>query len=172
MIIPGKFTEFLHRFATELGQTALLEMSSIDEAHNTKLFELPAQMGHGVTAALRKNNDIAYNAITQICDAAAALIRHAETSASRCTIIFPVVMLQGRIFECEITEKADIRLVEVKRSTVFWRRPTAKSSTVPVDLVSEVEVVRFAQEKFAQCEALKPLIESGLPTTSGRAVLA
>jgi len=168
----GVFADFFYRFATELGHIALLEMSSLDDAQNSRLFSLPSKMGHGVTAAFQKGNDVANNAMTKVCDAAAALIGQAEAGAGRCAILFPVLMLQGRIFECEITDEADIQLAEVKRSTVLWRRPTTKSSIVPVDLVTEGEVVRFTEEKFTQCEALKPLIENGLPKTSGHAVLA
>lgn len=156
---------FLGRFGTKVGRVALLELSIGSEAEQTGLFALPRKMGHGVRRAFEEKTDLAYDAVTKVCSGAAGLIAKKEGSFNGSAIAFPIVILQGQIFECGISETTEIELMEVKQTTIFWRRPVANHSTVPVEILTESALQDFANAKFKQCEALRPIIENGLPKT-------
>jgi hypothetical protein len=163
-IKPTKTTEFLYRFATRIGHVALLEMSIGDQVQATGLFSLPQSMAHGVTRAFEDKTDLAYDAVTKVCSGPSALV---ADDTSSCAIAFPVVIIQGRLFECTIRDTTELDIAEVNRATVFWRRPTTQSSQVPVDLVTEKSLEDYAREKFQQCEALRPTIETASPRPRG-----
>jgi hypothetical protein len=177
-IKPTETDKFLCRFATNIGHVALLEMSTGNQAQASGLFSLPQRMAHGVRCAFEekkaaeKKADRAYEAVTQVCSGAAALIADKQTSLSPCAIAFPVVIIQGRLFECTIRDTTELDLAEVTRATLFWSRPTAQSSQVPVELLTDATVEDYATQRFQQCEALRPTIENGLPKTSGLDVVS
>jgi len=160
-----KTTELLYRFATKASRIALLEMSIGEEARQTGLFALPRKMGHGVRRAFEEKTDLAYDAVTKVCAGAAGFTAEKENKMNKFGIVFPVVIIQGQMFECGINEATEIELNEVKQATIFWRRPIADRSIVPVELLTEDVLADFANAKFKQCEALRKIVEGGLPQT-------
>lgn len=166
----GETFRFLNRISTSLGSFALLEMGTMDDKSSLRLLELNPKLGHGVRAMTEKaDRDPAYEAMMQVCAAAAGMAAETEEAYRRPSIIFPVVAVQGRLFECCITDSLQLNLEEVQRATVVWTRPTAKSDTVFIDLVTEASLGQYATEKFNQCEALRRTIEKGLDRTRERA---
>ena len=167
----SRMAEFLFRFGTRGGHDALMEMSSVAGDRAT-LFRLPASLGHGVTRAFETKSDLAYTSVTKVCDGAAALVAEREKETNAYVVMFPVIFLQGEIFECAIDDGMAIKLTEVDRATVLWRRPTPQSSLVPVEIVTERAIPSFAAEKFQQCQVANDIIMHELPNTRDAALTA
>jgi hypothetical protein len=176
-IKPAPTDQFVGRFATRIGRIALLEMlcdeQTNKQANTTGLFSLPQSMAYGVRRCFEnKGPDMAYEAVTKVCSGAAALTDDKQTSFATGAIAFPVVIIKGRLFEYTIRDTKEPDLAETNRTTLFWRRPTTPNSShaVPVELLTEQSLEDYAIEKYHQCEALRPLIESGLPVTHQEAL--
>ena len=159
---------YVSRFASDVANVALLELAASEEAEKTGLFSLPTRLGHGVRRAFEKHADAAYEAVTKICDAAAALVSAPKTKVVLTSVIvFPVIVIKGRLFESSLDDSGNVTLDEVTRSTLYWKRPTIKTTRVPIDIVTDVGLSQYVTEKHKQCELMRPIIEKGIPKASG-----
>lgn len=157
-------TRYLSRFATDLGSLALLEMTDNEEAEQSGLFAVSDSFGHSVTRAFEEKSDQAYAAMTQVCDGAAALIAQ-KREWNPPLVIFPAIVVQGKIFECTLQAGAAIGVTQVDEATVLWRRPTSESRQVFVDIVTDTASAAYEGRRVTQCRALAHLLENGLPHT-------
>jgi len=150
---------------------ALLEMASNDEAERAGLFAVPDRLGHGVKRAFDDKHDAAYEAVTKVCDASAALVSTPRTKVVLSSaVVFPVVVIEGKLFESSLDNSSSVTLKEVTRSTLYWKRPTAQSTRVPIDLVTSEGLADYVKQKHEQCELMRPIIENGLPKASSLSI--
>jgi hypothetical protein len=111
------------RPASRVGSGFLRRMAHNPAVQTLGLFALPDAPAYGLTQAFTSGADVAYSAVLAASKAAAALKSEYDSAdVNACVVIFPLVVIDGRLFECGLdTEHGDVNVREVQRSTLVWR---------------------------------------------------
>ena len=122
----------VQRTSSRLGNRLLRRLSRKEEIQDLPFFTLPTRPGYGLTQALRKPEarDLSYQATTGVPAAAAAQARDADVAAKEqelriAEIIFPIVLVDGRLFEAYLDEKCQVSVGEIESGILVWRNPVA-----------------------------------------------
>lgn len=92
------------------------------------LFKFRAPVGYGLKQAFAKDKDIAYSAMFSVGNAAEARAllwtRHPH-EARIVELIFPVIAIEGRLFNCWLGEADVISANEISSGTLLWKKDLA-----------------------------------------------
>jgi hypothetical protein len=88
-----------------------------------------APIGYGVTQATfqkGKGPDIPYQAVNSVTKAAIAQAINSDAGSDKsrrrtCHVIFPVIVIDGRLFECYLDESGGVVVAEIDSCTLVWR---------------------------------------------------
>jgi hypothetical protein len=76
--------------------------------------------------------DDAYDAASKVAKAAAAIAVQYDSDASArqklFEIVFPIIVVEGPLFEAYLQDNADICVTEVASGTLIWRNPFSGQS--------------------------------------------
>lgn len=115
------------RASSHLGTRFLIAISRDSEIQTLRLFSLPERPGYGVTQAFTSGRDVPYAACMAAakCAVAEALDadRATETQGPVSNIIFPVVVVDGELFECYLDEQGQVSVSEAETGVLVWRNP-------------------------------------------------
>jgi hypothetical protein len=140
-----------------LGTAVLIDAMELGELVPT--YRVPEQIGHGVVKAFAEGKPGdptgAYAALLGASAAASALARanaafwlkHAGELAIL-NIFMPAVVIDGLLFEMELTDEGDEVMREVGRSIVWCRNPGSETEAGLVNLITVGELPRFARQSF------------------------
>lgn len=97
----------------------------------------PRNMGYGVTQAFTTGNDAPYEAVMRTLKASIARIAGASESTKPndvplCSIMFPVVVTDSRLFDCSLDNSGGIVVSEIDHGCIIWRGTHQSISTTPV----------------------------------------
>lgn len=142
------------------------------------LFQVAARYGYRVTAALIKSgsseksgpgttkqpvqgsgSDIAYTALSSVSAAANAIARALDQSPIA-AIIFPVVVVEGRLFDCHLASNGDLAVEEIRSGQVVWRQPEMSPPSTVVHVVTMEDLDALVD---AALDTVKPFV--GLNTS-------
>ena len=151
--------------ASTIGDHILDRLAQCKDTQELELFQYEDTVGYGVSQAFAGDNDAAYAALMGAAKAAKARAIHAEVysrmAAPLVVFEFPVVALDGRMFQCVLGESGEISVSEISSATLLWRNPVVGMPHSVIHLLTAVAVETFAQkcERSAavfleQCNAL------------------
>lgn len=101
------------RAANSLGRHFLHEACKNADIQRLPIFSIPKRPAYGVTQALTSGKDVCYSAVTSVSKAALAAVaelderKEAEKkeigmlrrSPNICSVVFPIVVVEGKLFE-------------------------------------------------------------------------
>ena len=141
-------------------------MCQENEIQQLPAFVMPSRAGYGLTQAFKSHNrDVPYEATTVAAKAAKAYAiwtANYDTSFPTCEIFFPVVVMEGRLFECYLPRTTGPVVEEIDRGTLvtFPRLSSADNSII--DVVSDAGLDLFAQGALETAQQLCPEVRRRL----------
>jgi hypothetical protein len=113
------------RAASSIGQTLLWKLAPRAEIQDLPLLRLGNRCAYGMTQAFTSGEDVSLSASMSVAKAADARAREA-TQATGVQgyfgeIIFPVIIIDGKLFECYLNADSEQMLQEVSQGVLVWR---------------------------------------------------
>lgn len=148
-----------NRCASKMGQKVLHNLAHSKDLQKLALFRLRPPVGYGLKQAFsNESRDVAYTAMSGIGSASKARSLYWNDHPHKDRIvefIFPVIAIDGRLFECHLSEKEDIDVSEISSATLRWRNPITSVLHTLIDVQTSVSIDGFASESF---QAAKKMI--------------
>lgn len=115
------------RAASLLGRLLLRELGSKEEIQQLPLFQEGNRSGYGITQGFTTGTDVTFAAIMSAAKAADARAREAseasDTQGDFAEIVFPVIVVDGILFEYFLTATSERVLSEIGAGILVWRNP-------------------------------------------------
>ncbi len=154
---PERFLPF-NALASSTYKTSLVEAYK-DMALRSRLQGLPLiqrYVGHGVTQVFTSGQDIPYKAVMSAAKASLDRINQFKEMEANPTafqehhrllcIAFPVVVIDGKLFECSSDEDGELHVVEVESSALLWKGTGRSYSSTLVQLVTNQALAQFIEQ--------------------------
>lgn len=165
------------RAANSLGRNYLLEVCQQEEVQRLSIFSLPERPAYGVTQAFTTGKDVCYSAVTSVSKAALATIAELDGRKEKmkyikniCSILFPVVVVEGKLFEAFLDKDVDVVVKDIETGTLLWRNPVVGMPHTIINIVSESFFERFLDSILASFESLFELSENQLSEHFSKAI--
>lgn len=114
----------VQRASTRLGENLLQKLMADEQIQRLKLFSLASRPAYGITQAFTSGQDIPYAACMGAAKCAAAKVNQANQYPEPvCEVSFPVVIVDGKLFESYLSEDGEVIINEVESGTLVWRNP-------------------------------------------------
>ena len=139
-----------HWAASPFGQKLLTAFANDPLFTETGLFVIPKRTGYAATTAFGGGKDRAYYAISSVAAATSALAK-LFCQAPLAAVFFPIVVLDGHLFDCHLDLDGKTVVEEVSRSVLLWRNPVVAMPHTVIHLVtlSELNSLVDAADKTA-----------------------
>lgn len=115
------------RAGSKLAIHFLRLLSRYETIQNTPLFSLPRRPGYGVTQAFSNGQDVPFAACVGAAKSAISKARDFDSfinfQGAMSDIIFPIVLIEGKLFECYLSEDNAPILNEIQEGVLVWRNP-------------------------------------------------
>ncbi|MFL6519929.1 MAG: hypothetical protein ACJ8NS_06890 [Chthoniobacterales bacterium] len=136
------------RTASKAGSLALGKLAQRKDIQALNLFHIPDAPAYAATQAFTTGSDVVYTALTGLGAAASAKAKEADEYVRRgnrfCIILFPLVVIEGRLFSCVLADDAGITIAEAKQATLIWRNPVAREPHTIVNILTDPILQAFA----------------------------
>lgn len=123
----------MQRATSKAGREFLRLLKGNRSIQQTGLFSLPKRPGYRLTEAFTSGRDWAYDALMGVTSAARGF---ADVAGERkvASIYFPLIVVEGRLFECYTDGPDSMNITEVRKGSLVWRNPvlTAVHSIINV----------------------------------------
>jgi len=117
----------VQRAASKLGQAFLESVSEREDILKLPIFLIPNRAGYGLIQAFSDHVDIPYGAIMGAIKAAVAEVKEMDKfpaiSRRICLVSFPVVIIDGLLYECYLNKDGEVIIKEAEIGTLLWRNP-------------------------------------------------
>lgn len=172
------------RAANSLGRHFLLEACQNADIQRLPIFSIPERPAYGVTQALTSGKDVCYSAVTSVSKAALATVaklderKEAEKKEIRilrrrsniCSVVFPIVVVEGKLFEVFLDDDANVVVDDIDKGTLLWRNPMVGMPHTIVNIVSSSSFEQFSHEALASIDEYFDISEKQLTESIGRAI--
>lgn len=130
----------VQRPASTLGYALLESICRRKDIQNLPNFLVPERPGYGLTQAFTSGQDVPYAAIMAAAKATIAEAEDADRGSRSqgpiCEILFPVVVIDGTLFECYLDEADEVITEEIRIGTLVWRSPVVGMPHTIVQVVT------------------------------------
>ena len=155
------------RAANSLGTRYLYEICNNDHVQKLSIFSLPERPAYGVTQALTQGKDVCYSAATSVSKATFSTVaeldeKRRQQDENICSIILPVVVIEGQLFEVFLENRSDVVVNNIDNGTLLWRNPVLGMPHTILNIVTATAFDRFADEVLASTCRLFELSEKEL----------
>ncbi len=145
------------RCASKLGQRYLIRIAKEKWAQDLPLMQLPTS-GYGLTPAFG-GSDAAFEALMSASKAAVSRVAKfddlvAHTPFTGFVIVFPVIVVDGLLFEASLKTDGSIKLESRDSGTIVWRNRLFQVPHTIVHVVTQSAFSGFATDAFASAHAL------------------
>jgi hypothetical protein len=150
---------------SELGEAILWKEAGVADTHSLSIFESPSPASFGGRQAFAGGRDLVFDTLRSVTSAASAIARSFDSRPRfggppdfprEAVVLFPVVVIEGRLFEAFEDHSGTMKIAEVGRSRVHWRGAPMISPHTTIDVVTSDALPGFAIERAAACKALIP----------------
>jgi hypothetical protein len=132
------------RSASHHGRRILQVAAGAPLLSDAGLFFMPEAPAYGTRTALT-DNDRTYEALSSVTAATNALVALLDP-APIAAVFFPVIVLDGRLFGCDLAPDGTITITERSTHVLVWRRPMASAPRAIVHLVTLADLDRLVEE--------------------------
>jgi hypothetical protein len=156
MLAPARVAQ---RIASKMGMRVFHELAGNASLQELPLFSIRAPFGYGLTQAFKKGNekDVAYAAMCSVGNAAraTAVMWNGHPHEDRIVeLIFPVIAIDGRLFQCNLDDTGDISVTEITWATLLWRNALPPLSNTIIDVQTASSIDSFAGQSFEAARTL------------------
>jgi len=150
--------------ANQTGQAILWALAGDPEIQKMGVFDAPSRPGFGGRQAFSGNSDRFYGAIQSVVSLSAMLMKWydlprpgANDPLEFSVVAFPVIIIEGELFEADIDEKSGgIEVNECDQVRLHWRGSREWPYHATIDVVRSSIVDEFVEQRSSQ---IKPLLE-------------
>lgn len=146
-----------NRCGSPMGRKVLYDLAHNKALQTLALFRLRTPTGYGLKQAFSKERDVAYSAMSTIGNASKARSIYWNEHPNQSEIlefIFPVIAIEGQLFECHLGEHEDIELSEISCASLLWRNPITSVIHTHIDVQTDSSITSFAAESFRSAKNL------------------
>ena len=126
-----------------------MDVSKRRDIQRLGLLQLGERAAYGLTQAFTTGLDITFAALQGVCKATAAQLDDANRAnvEQRWTaeIIFPVIVIDGGLFEYFLTPDSTPLLREVRAGVLAWRNPATRMPHTFVHIVTRTALKEFVE---------------------------
>jgi hypothetical protein len=129
--------------SSSTGKMLKRRMADSASVHSLALLQTPRNRGYGITEALTTGKDVPYEAVMSATKYAHAFVMKTNQKEQPalelkqevvyCSLVFPIVVLDGKLFEAHLDKSGELKVMEVDKSVLLWKyplSPTDQSQTV------------------------------------------
>jgi hypothetical protein len=131
---------------TNIAEDLLLSLG-IDEKLNklTPCYHEQKRHGYGLIQSFSDGPDLAFKAIMSAANSAISIIQESNKPkfGRRCKLIFPLVVIEGRLFESYIQNSSDPEINEIPFGHLMWKGSASERSTIPITVVTNNYIPEF-----------------------------
>jgi len=156
--LPGH-SKVVQRAGSKLGIRLLRSISDLENIQDLSLFRFSSSPAYGMTQAFTSGKDICYSAAMAVAKATLASISKADevpkdfasriilNRTSLFEIIFPVIVIEGRLFEAYLSEESpsDLKVSEVDQGILLWRNPIVGRRFTIINVINTNYLNEFCQ---------------------------
>jgi hypothetical protein len=148
---------------SELGEAILWKEAGATAMTSLSMFETPAPASFGGRQAFSGTRDLVFDALRSVTFAASTEAHGYDRGPRRGeppgfpragVVVFPVVVIQGRLFEALEDRSGEMTVHEVEASRVHWRGVPNVSPHATIDVVTSDAVQAFAAQRAADSKRL------------------
>ena len=141
----------VQRFANDTGHNTLFGLAQDERVQKLALFDFRGPVGYSLRQAFSKDKDVAYTALCCVANAARAMSAHWNSHPLGNTLAevnFPVIVIDGKLFVCRLSDGGTPALSETASGTLLWRSANEHPFTTIVDVRTEASIEEFADAAF------------------------
>lgn len=163
--LPNR-SNIVQRACSNLGLRILREVSGLEEFQNLPLFKQPSSYAYGVTQAFTSGNDVCYSASMSVAKATLASITKSKevpkdfksiisfNKVSTFEIIFPTIVVDGRLFETLLSEESELIVNEIDSGILLWRNPVVGRRFTIISIINKNSLNDFCKEAQETAEKI------------------
>ena len=125
----------------------LLVTLAIDEKLNklTPCYHEQERHGYGLVQSFSSGTDMAYKAIMGAAKSSISIIQknNKPKFGRRCEIIFPLVVIEGRLFESFIGHSSELEINEIPFGHLMWKGRVSERPTIPITIITKNYLPEF-----------------------------
>jgi hypothetical protein len=152
---PARVTQ---RAASRLGRQLLDSICQRPDIQALPALRAPLRPGYGLTQAFTDREDLPYTAVVGAAKAAlvqASLMdRLTDSHGALCFVLFPAVVIHGKLFECYLNERLETTVSEIDSGTLLWRNPVVGMPHTIVHVVTLSALDTFATDALDTARGL------------------
>jgi hypothetical protein len=143
---PARITQ---RASSTLGQALLESICKRKDICSLPLFYVPERPGYGLTQVFTSGQDAPFSAVMGAAKASLAEVKFSDevsrTHGPICEVSFPVVVIDGLLFECHLNQAGEVETEPISSGTLLWRSPVIGMPHTIVHIVTLPAVDKFVQ---------------------------
>lgn len=156
------------RAANQLGRMYLDRVARQKDVQSIPIFSLPERPAYGVTQAFTTGRDVCHSAVTSVSKAAFSMVARLDEAKEMrqknlrfrlrypniISIILPVVVVDGQLFEVYLDDQMDTVVNEINSGTLLWRNPIVGMPHTIIRIISSAKFEKFAAESLKSIKKL------------------
>lgn len=119
--------EFSRPVFSKIGNSYLYKLFRQQQTSIPAMFAIPDRIGYGLTQAFTSGEDIPFKAITSAVKAAVSQAINADKMTEEihtlCYVGFPIIVIDGLLIDCSLSETSDVILEQVDSAVLDWKYP-------------------------------------------------
>ena len=126
----------------------------------------PRQVGYGVTQAFTTGQDVPYQAMMSAVKSSVArvtqveeLTKHSQGKHRYFAIVFPVIVIDAKLFECQLEDTGRVQVHEVDSSVIYWK---GLDVSTLVHIVTKSRLEEFTNSVQKAANLLITIIEDNM----------
>lgn len=131
---------------TNIAEDILLNLG-IDEKLNklTPCYHEQKRHGYGLIQSFSNGPDMAFKAIMSVANSAISIIQknNKPKFGKQCKLIFPLIVIKGRLFESYIQNSSDTAINEITFGHLMWKGSVFERSTIPITVITDNYIPKF-----------------------------
>lgn len=152
------------RAASKLGRFALLKLLDSYPYLDYSFFQNPERGGYNLIESFQQGKDIAYSSLFSVTKATLFEIKESNKSEFPiCHLLVPIIVLNGKLYECYLDNENIERLDEVGQHTsLFWRNRLLgmPHSIILVETIESLKkhIKLYTNHSYKLIEEIYPII--------------
>lgn len=142
------------RPSSKFGRGLMARLSRREELRKEPFFE--SKTAFGITEALRREDKAfaAVNSAAKAAHAEVASFEATDTGDASLLVTFPVVVIDGRLFEYRLRSGGGTALQEISRGSLLWQYPGQGTTASLVSIVTLADLESFVEDAASMTRAI------------------
>ena len=158
------------RLTGGFGRTLLDGVNALTSLFNMGLFQIPTQCASSMTTAFaNENKDYAFSSTASVIAASKAIAKRFHKSQIA-AIVFPVIIVDGHLFQSHLSEAGEMELVQVDEAILLWKNQTSGHPNTIINVINRRILEKFVSRCQETADALFGIDQAHLGRILGRPI--